>query len=214
VVARILGLVFFAALLALAILAGMLLVLRWRYGRTGRLRAPRFCALVGGLLYSPLSKLFRLFGKPTQGLDLFLIDAANAVMARAFAAAGPTRLLVGPQCLRSGACQARLDPVEGYRCTQCGRCVFADLTRLAEATGFRLFIVPGDRMVKRLIRRTAVDAAIGIACPAELSLALVAAMKMGVPSVGVPLSRDGCFETEVDVELVKEAMRRCGSSST
>jgi hypothetical protein len=79
--------------------------------------------------------------------------------------------------------------------------------------GFRLFIVPGDRFAKRLAERYAVDAAIGVACPAELSMALLAGMKMGVPSAGVPLSRDGCFETDVDTEAVKEAMRRCGSSS-
>jgi hypothetical protein len=213
VVARILGILFFAALAGLLVLAGMLASLVRQHRRAGQVRWPRFGALVGGLLYSPLCKLSRLFGKPTQVLDLFLIDAANAVMARAFAAAGPSRMLVGPQCLRAGDCQARLDPVEGYRCLRCGRCAVADLSRLAEETGFRLFIVPGDRMAKRLAERYAVDAAIGIACPTELSLALLAGLRMGVASAGVPLDRDGCFETAVDLERVKEAMRRCGSSS-
>jgi hypothetical protein len=53
-----------------------------------------------------------------------------------------------------------------------------------------------------------------MACPTDLSQALVVGMRMGVATVGVPLQRDGCFETEVDVELVKEAMRRCGVSSS
>lgn len=211
--ARILGLLFFAAVVAVVVLAGVLLVLLRHHRHTGRLRWPRFCALFGGLLYSPLCKLLRLFDKPTQVLDLFLIDAANAVMAKRFAEAGPSRMLVGPQCLRAGDCEARLDPVKGYLCTRCGRCAFADLSRLAEEMGFRFFIVPGDRFAKRLAERYAVDAAIGVACPAELSLALIAGLKMGVASAGVPLSRDGCFETDVDTELVKEAMRRCGTSS-
>ncbi|NQT54180.1 DUF116 domain-containing protein [bacterium] len=211
--ARILGLLFLAAVAAAVILAGVLLVLVRDFRRTGRLRWPRFSAVACGLLYSPLCKWFRLFGKPTQVLDLFLIDAANAAMARRFAAAGPSRLLVGPQCLRAGGCEARLDPAEGYQCTRCGRCAFADLSRLAEELGFKLFIVPGDRFAKRLAERYAADAAIGIACPAELSMALLAGMKMGVASAGVALARDGCFETEVDLELVEETMRRCGHSS-
>ena len=184
------------------------------YRRTGRLVWPRFSAVAGGLLYSPLSTLLRLFGKPTQVLDLFVIDAANAVMADAFARAGSERMLVMPQCMRAGECKARLHPVDGYQCKRCGQCPLGELSQAAEEQGFRFFIVPGDRYAKRLAKHFAVDAAIGVACPCELSGAMIAGMRMGVAAMGVPLSRDGCFETEVDLEQVKEAMRRCGSSSS
>lgn len=210
---RIVGLLFFAGLALAVASAALLLALLAVHRRTGRLWLPRFAALAGGLLYSPLCKLLRLFGKPTKVLDLFLVDTANALMADAFARAGPSRILVGPQCLRAGECKARLDPQEGYVCVRCGRCAFAELSRTAEDAGFKLFIVPGDRFAVRLARRYAADAALGIACPCELGLALLLGRKMGVASQGVTLSRDGCFETEVDVERVKEVMRRCGSSS-
>ncbi|MFP4055607.1 MAG: DUF116 domain-containing protein [Candidatus Brocadiia bacterium] len=211
---RILGLLFLALLALLLVLAGAALVLLAIYGRTGRVRWPRFSAFVGSLLYSPLCKLFRLFGKPTQILDLFLVDAANGVMAEAFARAGPRRIVVMPQCLRHGECQAPLHPLEGYRCQRCGRCVLGELSEAAEKCGFRLFIVPGDRFAKRLAKKLGADAAIGVACPAELSQAIVVGMRMGVASAGVPLRRNGCFETDVDVERVKDTMRRCGTSST
>jgi hypothetical protein len=214
VVFRILGLIVLGALAAALVLAAMLLVLLWRYRRTGQVRWPRFGVVAGGLFYSPLCKLLRLLGRSTWGLDRYLIAAATAFMAERFAAAGPERILVGPQCMRAGDCTARLDPVDGYRCVQCGRCDFAELSRVAEEMGFRLFIVPGDRFAKRLVERYRADAAVGVACPPELSMALLAGMKMGVPSAGVPLSRDGCFETDVDIEAVKEVMRRCGSSLT
>ena len=184
------------------------------YQRTGQVRLPRVSAVVGGLLYSPLSVVLRFFGKPTQVLDLFVIDAANAVMARAFAQAGPERMVVMPQCMRAGDCKATLHPADGYQCRRCGKCPLGELSLAAEELGFRFFIVPGDRYAKRLARRFAVDAAIGVACPPELSSALLASMRMGVAAVGVPLARDGCFETDSDTEQVKEAMRRCGSSSS
>jgi len=214
VVHRILGLLFFTGFAAFVALLGTSLALLAIYRRTGRLRWPRLATFAGGLLYSPLCKLLRLFGKPTQVLDLFLIDAANAAMADAFARAGPVRMIVGPQCMRSADCEAPLHPLEGYRCLRCGRCPFAELGAAAEKMGFRLFIVPGDRFAKRLAERLGADAALGVACPPELSLALIAGKRMGVASAGVPLRVDGCFETDVDVEKVKEAMRRCGSSSS
>ncbi|MFW6164049.1 MAG: DUF116 domain-containing protein, partial [Planctomycetota bacterium] len=152
---RILGLlcVIVGAGFAALVIASLALLIV--YQRTGRLLWPRFSAVVGGLLYSPLGVVLRLFGKPTQVLDLFLVDAANAVMARRFTAADGVRLLVMPQCMRSGACKARLDPMDGYICRRCGQCVLGELSREAEERGFRFFIIPGDRYAKRLVRHYA-----------------------------------------------------------
>ena len=211
---RVVGVVFAIGAAAFVALLVASLVHLAIYRRTGRVGWARFSAFAGGLLYSPLSTLLRLFGKPTQVLDRFVIDAANAVMAPAFARAGPERMVVMPQCMRAGDCKARLHPLEGYQCLRCGRCPLGELSQAAEEHGFRFFIVPGDRFAKRLATRYAVDAAIGVACPDELSSALLAGKHMGVASTGVTLDRDGCFETEVNVERVKEAMRRCGSSSS
>ena len=211
---RILGLVCVAGAVAFVALLAASLALFAVYRRRGQVAWPRVSAFAAGLLYSPLSVILRLFGKPTQVLDLFVIDAANAVMAEAFAQAGPERMLVLPQCMRAGDCPAKLHPIDGYLCERCGKCPLAELSRVAEERGFRFFIVPGDRYAKRLAKQSAADAAIGVACPCELSGAMIAGMRMGVAAMGVPLARDGCFETEVDVEQVKDAMRRCGSSSS
>ena len=211
---RVAGLLFILGVAAFAAMIAASLALLASYRRTGRVRWPRLSALAGGLLYSPLCKLFRLFGKPTQVLDLFTIDAANAAMAGAFSRAGPVRVVFGPQCLRAGDCSAPLHPEEGYRCLGCGRCRFGELAEAAEAMGFRIYIVPGDRFAKRIARRLKIDAAVAVACPSELSQAMSVGPRMGFVVAGIPLRRDGCFETDVDVELVKEAMRRCGTSSS
>ena len=214
VVYRVVGLVFVIGVVAFAALIVVSLGLLAIYRRTERVRWPRLSAFAASLLHSPLCKLLRFFGKPTRVLDLFLIEAANAVMAERFARAGPVRVVVAPQCLRAGDCKAPLHPENGYQCLGCGRCTFAELARAAGETGFRLFIVPGDRFAKRIGKRLAVDAAVAVACPSDLSQALAVGMRMGVATAGVPLLRDGCFETDVDIALVKEAMRRCGRLSS
>ena len=211
---RVVGLAFIVGVAVFAALIAVSLALLASYRRTGRVRWPRLSALAGGLLYSPLCKLFRLFGKPTQVLDLFVIDAANAAMAAAFARAGPVRVVFGPQCLRAADCPAPLHPEEGYRCQRCGRCRFGELAEAAEAMGFDLYIVPGDRFAKRIAKRLRIDAAVAVACPSELSQAMSVGPRMGFVVAGIPLRRDGCFETDVDVDRVKEAMRRCGKLSS
>ena len=210
---RILGMAFLLGAAATLVLLAVTLVLMAVHRRTGRVAWPRLATFGGGLLYSPLSALLRLVGRRSTAFDLFLIDATNARLSDAFAHAGPSRMVVMPQCMRSGECKARLHPIEGYKCLRCGKCVLGDLSQSAEAIGLRFFIVPGDRYVKRLVKLFAVDAAIGVACPCELSEAMIASMRTGMAVQGVPLGYDGCFETRVDVERVKEAMRRCGTSS-
>ncbi|MBM4034600.1 MAG: DUF116 domain-containing protein [Planctomycetes bacterium] len=202
------------AALGLAGLAGATLALLAVYGRSGRVVWPRAGVLGGRLLHAPLAFLVRAVGGRPGLLDLFVIESANAAMARRFARAGPVRMLAVPQCLRSGECAARLHPDDGYRCQGCGKCPLAALDRAAAERGFRLFIVPGGGMARRLVRRLGVDAALGVACPSELRRALLAVRSMGVPAVGVPLASGGCFETRVDLGRVREAMERCGSASS
>lgn len=209
---RILGLASVVAAAGSLLLLAATLALFLIHRRRGRVFWPRMAVLGASLLYSPVSLILRAWGKHLRGLDLFMVEGANAAMAGAFARAGPERMLAVPQCLRSRECRAPLHPAEGYRCLGCGRCPLGDLRQAAEQAGFRFFVVPGDRMVKRLARQLRVDAAIGVACPGELSGAMVAGMRMGVAAAGVPLACDGCFETRVDIGLVKDAMRRCGVS--
>ncbi len=208
-----LGLLSVAAALGFVALLATTLVLLALHRPGRRVAWPRVACLGGWLLHSPLSAAIRLAGRQPEVLDLFLIEAANAAMARSFARAGPVRMLAAPQCLRSGECRAPLDPRDGYRCRRCGKCPLGELGLAAEQTGFQFFIVPGDRMVKRLAHRLGAHAAIGVACPAELSGAMLAGMRMGVAAIGVPLACDGCFETSVDIERVKDAMGRCGTRS-
>ncbi len=210
----------FGALGVLSLLAGAVLVclvtttvaLLVAYRRSGAVAWPRLAVLGGALLQSPMALVLRRLGRDGRLFDRFLIEAANRVGAAAFSHAGPRRLLAVPQCLRARDCRARLDPRLGYRCVRCGKCRLGELAERAEREGFYFCIAPGDGCVKRLAKELGVDAAIGVACAAELSGAMLAGLRMGVAARGVPLASDGCFETTADLDLVTEAMTQCGAS--
>jgi len=158
------------------------------------------------LYYSPLKATIKFLGQDPQIVDKALIVSANKSMSAIYKSAKGEKLIFAPQCLRSPDCKARLDPDTGYICKECGLCVIGEISKLAEKRNYVLFIVPGDSFVKRIVRKIKPASVIGVACYEELSMAMLVGIKMGIPCVGVPLLRSGCFKTMVEFEKIKEKM--------
>jgi hypothetical protein len=58
-------------------------------------------------------------------------------------------------------------------------------------------------MVAKLVAKYEPKAVIGVACMKELVMALEG---LNVPTHAIELTRDGCVETDVDIEKVKAAL--------
>jgi hypothetical protein len=114
-----------------------------------------------------------------------------------------------PQCLRNvKVCRAELTE-EGYACAKCGSCEIARFKAEAEALGYGgFYVVPGASMVFKIMKRRSFKAALGVACYFELADAVEKSTLFHIPCHGVPLLRDGCKDTIVDVDDVMAAMRR------
>ncbi|MBU1626463.1 DUF116 domain-containing protein [bacterium] len=171
------------------------------------------CVILPGLslklmkyYYSPLKGVYRLLRVDPLVVDEALIMFANKSMSSRFKKARGEKLIFAPQCLRSVECKARLDPEAGYICRECGNCVIGDISCLCKERGYVLFIVPGDSFVKRIVTRLKPASVIGVACYDELSMAMLVGIRMGIPSVGVPLIRSGCFNTLVELDKIKKNM--------
>lgn len=184
------------------------------YKRSGRVMCPRWTLASMKFFYSPLGAIYDRLGAPTV-VDELLVSAVNQVMAARFKDAGPRRMIFLPQCLRAPKCRARLDSRFGYICDRCGACPIAPISKAADERGYSVFIVPGDSFVKRIVRNEHPDAVIGVACHEELSMAMLAGMRMRVICAGVMLKKSGCFNTDVDVEKVINMMdgAECSNSS-
>lgn len=120
------------------------------------------------------------------------------------------KIVFVPQCLRKRECKAPLSE-EGFVCRACSPDCQARLIReRALAGGASCFIVPGGTMVRNIIAKRRPDAVIGIACWKEAEEGLNECDKAGVPAVGVTLLRDGCVNTLVDLEDVKNVLEEVG----
>jgi len=126
------------------------------------------------------------------------------------------RMLLIPHCLRdSQRCQAD-NTKHGLACKGCSpHCAINRLQQGALEMGYGgVCVAPGGTMVLEFLAQRKPRGIVAVACYKELEMGLEAVAKMGqepdweMPAaVIVPLSRDGCVDTEVDVERVLEVIR-------
>ena len=116
------------------------------------------------------------------------------------------RILLLPQCLRSSTtCRAESDAL-GLLCEECGRCAIGTLQREAEALGYVVLVAEGTTAVGALLMRGEADAVIGVSCLHALERSFGRMTAHAVPGLAVPLIRNGCVDTDVDLDWVREAL--------
>ena len=192
--------------IALSIILTIALLLGTYSFKRKRLLFPGFILFVLDLLYSPAKWICRRFSVRNTLVDEIMIEIRNSVHLDRFRAVKKDKVLIGPQCMRHPSCKARCDPRIGYECLGCGKCDFSRLKKECDKYGYKMFIVPGDSFVRKIIRLHRPKAAIGIACWGELNESMHDLSSV-LPIQGVTLLRDGCFNTAVNVEDVIEKMR-------
>lgn len=117
------------------------------------------------------------------------------------------RVLLLPHCLRpSGTCPGHMTR-EGLDCTGCWlvNCAIYRLRGAAEEAGYEgVCVAPGGRLAARFVSEHRPAGIVAVACHKELEEGYDAVARMGFDGDGpafevIPLSRDGCVDTEVDV---------------
>lgn len=117
------------------------------------------------------------------------------------------RILLLPQCLRTRKkCKAKLDEY-GLICEECGQCQLGPLQAEAESLGYVVLISEGTTVVTRLLEQGKVDAVIGVSCLSALERSFPHMSAEAIPGIAIPLCRNGCDATTVDLDWVHEALR-------
>lgn len=119
------------------------------------------------------------------------------------------RVLLLPHCLRpSQECPGKMTK-QGLNCVGCeiASCAIYQLRAAAREMGYRgVCVAPGGKLAIRFLAEHQPAGVIAVACDKELEEGLDAIANMdwntGHPAVvTVPLSQDGCVDTEVDVAM-------------
>jgi hypothetical protein len=189
-------------LLLLSLLLGIILV------KKKRIVFPKILLFTIDNFYFQLKKISKLLGLRDSIVDFIGIELRNTLSLKDFSLISPgDRILVVPQCLRHPKCPARLDSSRGILCKECGLCVIKELKGEAERLGYRFFTVPGGRFVERIVKTVKPKAALGVACYKDLNMAMHELGRSSFIVQGVPLVRDGCVGTEVNLRELLDRMK-------
>jgi uncharacterized protein len=125
------------------------------------------------------------------------------------------RILLLPHCLRrSESCRAKYGE-DGLECRGCNPdCPVNHLTRAAARHGYKgVCVAPGGRLAVNYVSKKRPRAIVAVACNKELEEGARAVRELagkGGPAapviVVIPLSKDGCIDTEVDVAQALETI--------
>ena len=149
-----------------------------------------------------LKRALEIIGIKPDNVDRLYIELKNSVYKNDFQKVDPKDTIVFvPHCLSVIDCQAKITKM-GYYCKMCGKCKICQIKKNLEPLGYRVFIVPGGSMVFNIIKEIKPKAILGVACSKELLLSLKHEKEMGIPMQGIELLKNGCFETDVDVDEV------------
>lgn len=202
---EILGKVFILLVIVVIVSIGIALLLGAYSFRRQRILFPNFVLFMLYLFYGPAKWICRRFSIRDTIVDEILIELRNALMLEKFRSTKGRKVVFLPQCLRHPDCKARCDPIDGYQCRKCGKCDIGTICEAGEKYGFRIFVIPGGSFVKKILKAHRPESCIGVACYPELSESMqgVAAY---MPVQGVCLLKDGCFNTEANVDEIIQKM--------
>lgn len=153
-------------------------------------------------------QLMQTVGLPPGYLGFTMVAISNEFWREQFMAVDfKRRLLLLPHCLKhTETCPADYDAA-GLNCTGCGGCVIADFKLAADDLGYKVLVAEGTPAMLKVLTSGEVDAVLGVACLNALERAFDKVLKVGVPSLAVPLLSNDCASTTVDVDWVNEAVR-------
>jgi len=186
--------IFVLSLLSVALILGRILI------KQERLIFPKLLLFTVDMFYGVFKKFAGNVGLDEKIVDQIGVEVRNKVNEKAFEQIDDKdKILVLPHCLRNPQCEAKLDST-GLHCTDCNRCVIGVLKNKAEDKGYKVFIIPGSTFLKKIAQKNRFKAVLGVACHQDLNLAMMNLSDF--PCQGVPLLKDGCVCTKVDIRAV------------
>jgi len=118
------------------------------------------------------------------------------------------RILLLPHCLRRSAACAAKSSAQGLQCLSCTpACPINQLRRKALDLGYReVCVASGGQMALKRVAESKPLAVVAVACAKELAEGIegIKTLMSGdspLPAIAIiPLAKDGCVDTEVDIE--------------
>jgi hypothetical protein len=148
----------------------------------------------------------RIMGLSRERIQRSFIEINNQLVHSNSRKTKPTRLLLLlPQCIQDFDCDIKITG-DIQNCKRCGTCEIKDLVELAERHKVKIAVATGGTLARRIIVKMRPQAIVAVAC--ELDLTSGIRDTYPIPVIGVLNQRPNgpCYNTNVDIAEVKEAL--------
>ena len=201
----ILGVVF-TALLLLVMGGIVILALTVVLGRD-LLISKKLRGVVVKLLLPLMSGVGKLCGVSKDQVRRSFIEINNQlVLAQHPRATADKMLLLMPHCLQFHECQFRITG-STVNCKRCGRCAIKGLSELSEKYGVGLAVATGGTLARRIVVERRPKLIIAVACERDLSSGIQDSYPLPVYGILNYRPQGPCYDTQVNLEKVEEALK-------
>jgi len=105
-------------------------------------------------------------------------------------------------------CKADFIPeIPTYKCKGCtDDCSVNQVSILAKKKGYDVFVIPGGSCAEKILRENKYEGVLGVACGMELKMSVNLLKKVGIAGQGVFLTKNGCANTNLNLENLERVM--------
>lgn len=196
---------FYAAILGLCCLYGLLLLCTctdWFHGNTVQ-------AVLRVYLHGlfPLVKIQGRFMGNTQDLCHDYIHFMNHLVLRQRLHFPANRvLLLAPHCLQWDKCPHKITR-NISNCHQCGQCPVGAIVKLAEEMGITFAVATGGTLARQIVKESRPQAVVAIACERDLISGMEDIAPMPVLGLLNKRPNGPCFNTDVDLQELQHMLK-------
>ena len=140
---------------------------------------------------------------------LKFIDKKNSSVAEKFKNIPcQERAVLLPHCMRNSKQCKALDEGTFYSCAKCGCCKIAQIQKLAEEKKYKkVYIMKGGKAIHNILVEQKIKAVVAVACHFEGVQGIKMTDSLKVIAQFIPLLKDGCYNTDVDINDVEKIMK-------
>lgn len=153
-------------------------------------------------------KLCKHFLKINNSNYLKFIEKRNSSMSAKFKAIPVSeRIILLPHCMRNSKQCKAIDDGTHYSCIKCGACKIAQIQKMSEDLGYKkVYIMKGGKAIHNILIEQKIKAVVAVACHFEGAQGIKMTDSLKVIAQFVPLLKDGCCDTDVDIEKIKQIL--------
>ncbi len=163
--------------------------------------------LVFNLILPVVRGVYRLFGRPVEGLERHFVHANNKSVRRRSEPLDPSELMILlPHCIQWWDCPNRITSTVA-NCERCGRCPVGAIAAISDKYGVAVVVATGGGAALRALNNHAPKAVVAVACEHEMVDGIRDALPTPVLGVLNERPEGPCKNTTVDLAKVESAVQ-------